>query len=420
VSKMPILRSAMRLRFHIAAFHIRRIRAYPIHLICYKLIVRLSRAILGIVFLPVSVILHIAGCRVLTINTSRIGHLAIEPDLIIKAQRLGLINKKKWIIKINNNAVANAHLLDYWRKHFVVVDRKIVCFVLDCLIFFGFNNYSTQFLINRPNKSQFAYQIYARWGRNPPVISINEVDREWFDACKKRIGLQDNQWYVCVHSREGGYSPVDEDIHRHRNGDIEKLIPAINEIVERGGVVVRMGDSSMKRLPKMYNVIDYAHSDYKCERMDVLLLANAKFIFGNTSGLALVGAIFGVPCALANLVPMSTLGIGPDDISIPKLHLRGKTGEVIPFPEVMSSEVSNYRHSMMYDLAGIVLKENSEDELVGLSREMLDKLDSRYRVIPNHGEMGEKFLCLFRDGHYSHGSVSGVCEAFFRKYENLL
>ena len=42
----------------------------------------------------------------------------------------------------------------------------------------------------------------------------------------------------------------------------------------------------------------------------------SKFILGNTSGIALVGSIFGTPCALANMTPISASGFNSKDISI--------------------------------------------------------------------------------------------------------
>lgn len=71
-----------------------------------------------------------------------------------------------------------------------------------------------------------------------------------------------------------------------------------------------MGDTTMEPLPFLPQVIDYAHHPLRSPRLDIILCARARCILGNTSGIFLVGSIFGVPSA-ANMVPMSVSLIKP-------------------------------------------------------------------------------------------------------------
>ena len=68
--------------------------------------------------------------------------------------------------------------------------------------------------------------------------------------------MTDNDWFVAIHVREGSH----RDQARLPNADIKSYLPMIKEIVSRGGHVVRMGSPLMTPLPKMNNVIDYAHA----------------------------------------------------------------------------------------------------------------------------------------------------------------
>lgn len=417
---MPISRQKFEIFFQNVAFDGRRILGYGFSGIAKRIVIRTLRLLLGTLFLPISLGLHLAGYRRLETFTARIGHLAIEPDLILKAQRLGLIKPRKWILAAPTGKVANSHMLRYWSQHFVVAESKLICFALDCLTFWGFNRLRTSFLINEPHESQLAYEIYSRWGGNGSLLSVTEDDQQWFVDNKLKLGLPPNCWYVCVHAREGGFSPVDEEIQGYRNSSVENLNLAVEEIVHRGGWIVRLGDPTTTKLPPMANVIDYAHSPERSERMDILLCANARFILGNTSGIALVGSVFGVPCALANMVPMSTLGIGKGDISIPKMHIDRSTGRLMTFGEVMSSPVSNFRHKILYEKAGISLEENSAEEILLLTKRMLCSLESNHMSKDKTANVGDLFLAMFRPGHYSFGSQASVCEEFFVKYTHLL
>ena len=64
----------------------------------------------------------------------------------------------------------------------------------------------------------------------------------------------------------------------YRNADPETYYKAFKYITESGGFVIRVGNSNMKKLIKMKNVIDYAHSDLKSDFMDVYLGATSNFL----------------------------------------------------------------------------------------------------------------------------------------------
>ena len=64
--------------------------------------------------------------------------------------------------------------------------------------------------------------------------------------------------------------------------------------------MIRLGDKSMRRLPSLRGVIDYAHSPFKSARMDIFLLAACRMIIGTTSGLTSAAQSFGTPMLLVN------------------------------------------------------------------------------------------------------------------------
>ena len=63
------------------------------------------------------------------------------------------------------------------------------------------------------------------------------------------LGVPDGAWYVGLHVREGGYHAEDTgDKSRHRNAQIEDYFPAIKAVTDRGGYVIRLGDSGVGNL----------------------------------------------------------------------------------------------------------------------------------------------------------------------------
>ena len=69
---------------------------------------------------------------------------------------------------------------------------------------------------------------------------------------------------------------------------------------------------------KMKNVIDYAWSNLKSDRLDFCIIGKARFMIGNTSGITCLASVMGIPCAVTNVVPFCVGWLTEKDIFIPK------------------------------------------------------------------------------------------------------
>jgi putative glycosyltransferase (TIGR04372 family) len=270
--------------------------------------------------------------------------------------------------------------------------------------------------------AQAAYPVFADWGHRPPILSLSSEDDQWGKTMLHNLGLPNDAWFVCVHVREGGFSPIDEKVHSHRNGDIANISLAVQEIITRGGWVIRIGDPSMRRISKTDRVIDYAHSNLRSDRFDIYLCAKAKFILGNTSGIALVGTIFGTPSALANMVPLAALAVGPWDICIPKLHWSFELHRYLTYKEIFNSEVSKFQYREQYDAVGVRTDENTPDEIRDLTIEMFEKLSCSKNIQDDlNTNLSEQhsFFHLMNASHYSFGACSQVGQKFILQHKDL-
>jgi putative glycosyltransferase (TIGR04372 family) len=389
----------------------------------YKLPLKAAKRILSItlwfVLLPLTFLLHLAGYRRVTVFTDRIGHLALEPDCLLKEEALGIIPKRRWFMLAPPERVANHHLLNYWKPLLRVFEGKFICFILESMSRWWVMRYDISHYILAANKAQAAYRIYAQWGDRLPLISLTQEDKEWGEQAIGQLGLPKAAWFICIHVREAGFSPIDEALHSHRNGNIEKTIPAIKEITRRGGWVIRIGDPSMTPLPPLPKVVDYAHHALKSERLDIILCAKAKFILGSTSGIVLVGSLFGVPCAIANMIPMPDLWYNARDISIPKLLWSESLNRYLRFDEVMASPVAQYRYAVLYRGAGIRVEENSAEDILNLTIEMFDRLEGRFVEQGCDEEFFHYLLSQLHDGHYAFGSCARIGTRFLRSHPEL-
>jgi putative glycosyltransferase (TIGR04372 family) len=385
-----------------------------------RLIKRTAMSAGWLLLLPITLVLHATGFRRITVITDRIGHLAAEIDCFLKERALGRLPKRHWFVLAPPGRTANRHLIEYWRAHVTIVESPLLCRVLGVMSWWWLMKLDVSHYVVDVSRSAAYYAVSAEWGDRKPVLELWQADRARGWQMLESMGVPSGSWFVCLHAREGGYSPADEFVHAHRNSDVLKLIPAIELITSRGGWCIRMGDPSTKPLPPMDRVVDYAHHPARSDWMDIFLCASCRFFVGNSSGLCLVGVVFGIPCALTNMIPVSTLGCFARDISIPKLLQRRAGGHYLPFKEILNSPLADYRLAKLYRDAGIEVEENSAEDIRDLVAEMLDRLQGTFVETGEDRELQRRYMSLFRPGHYAYAAASRVGAAFLRKYKNLL
>jgi len=400
-------------------YYVSKIRVVGLDWTLRWIVGRLAAEATWVLLLPITVIAHLAGYRRVTVKLDRIGHLASEFDCFLKERALGRLPQKRWFVVAPPHKVANPCLLDYWMDQVVIVQSPWICPVLGAmgrhgLMEFDIGHYTPAF------KGAATYQsVLAEWGNRPPLLVLKAEHRERGWKALGKMGIPRDGWFVAIHTREPGFSAHDESAHSHRNSDVRKLIPAIQEVRRRGGWVVRMGDPTMQQLPQMDGVVDYAFHPLRCDWMDVFLCAQARFFVGNTSGLYLVATAFGTPCALANVSPASHLASAPSDVSIPKLVRSTPQNRYLTFGEIFGRSIANYRFTQLFAENRLTVEENSEEDLRDLVVEMFDRIDGSYSETAEDRARQSRFSALLRPDHYCFGTASRIGSRFLASHENL-
>ena len=383
---------------------------------------RLAAEMMWVLLLPITVVAHLAGYRRVSIFVERIGHLASELNCFLKERALGRLPERRWFVVAPRGEVANSCLLGYWKRHVTIVEDPWICTVLSAmgrhgLMQFDISHYTPS---SADKAAANYYSVLATWGSRPPLLVLDAEHRErgWDEL--QRMGIPRDAWFIAIHAREPGFSAQDESAHAHRNSDIRRLIPAIQEIGRRSGWVIRMGDPSMQSLSPLEGVVDYAHHPSRCDWMDVFLCAEARFFVGNSSGLFFLATAFGKPCALANMIPSSHLAFAPADVSILKLIWSVRENRYLTFNEIFNQPVADYRYADLFTKDGLRVDENTEEELYGLVVEMLDRIDGCYSGTSDDDALQHWFFSLFRPAHFGYGATGRVGSAFLRRHRDLL
>jgi putative glycosyltransferase (TIGR04372 family) len=366
------------------------------------------------------------GFRLLS-NTNvpqNLGHTALEIDMFIKTGLLGWREPFKGALLVPG-AVSNQCLLDYWKQYITVIQDKQLVEILSPLQ--RWLRLETFFQIlpdGRTVPSIGAMPIVqTEWesqGRKP-LLSLTEEHRARGEICLRQMGIPVGAWYVCLHVRELGYyteSVETTNTGAFRNADILTYEKAIKQIVSRGGWVFRMGDSSMRKLPPMDHVIDYIHTPYKSDWMDVFLCASCKFFFGTTSGLMNVPSVFGVPCALTNWSVLHSLPCFAHDIFIPKIPWNSNENRHYTFIETLTPPIVSMTDQRLR-ASGYRAIDSTPEEIEELAVEMLDRMDGS--IV--YSAEDEALMARARKLFNSPNSTRSLCRmgcAFLRRYSNLL
>jgi putative glycosyltransferase (TIGR04372 family) len=112
-------------------------------------------------------------------------------------------------------------------------------------------------------------------------------------------------------------------------------------------------------------------------------------------------------------------GFLPSDLSIPKL-LRLKDGTMPHFAELFASDISRYHDSRQFTDAGVILLENTPQQIRDLATEMLDVLDGKAQRTAEDEARQETFRRLLTPRHHAYGTRSRIGTAFLREYAHLL
>lgn len=357
-----------------------------------------------------------------TSNIGHIGHLA----QFIQAKKLGLLPENNIKYVLVPDRVANACYLSYLcslgeidvihqNNYKYFYDHYLLPFCETITVWQTKDGYEDLYsIINK---------VYERWRseKRSPLLKIESDHRERGLKVLEDLNIPADAWFVSLHVKDGDRSP--SNLRDGRNCDIDSYIPAIKAITDAGGYVFRMGDHTMKPLPEMPNVIDYALSPYKSDWMDVFLWACCRFFVGTTSGPNLIPPSFGVPQLWTNATPLAQCSVPfPNSLMVPKLWYSRTEQRLLTFSEILACPAGwSERRTLGDDL---VLVDNTADELADGVREMIELTqdgieEGQYDIVKDLSNPLQLKLDQIRETYKTFGKLP-VSRSFLKKHAGLI
>ena len=302
---------------------------------------------------PLFVSRHLFKLKFFRVSGGRFGHLAMNNELLLRRQQLGLLPEKgvKYV-GLAPTTVCNQQLLTMLKRRLTIIQipqpqvvRTITKIMADKSILSRWDLFVT-----------LPYDVgyFPRFHEAKPALSFTEAEEKQGQELLQKMNIKN--WFVCCHVRDSAY--VNQLLKRgdsrytYRNSRVENYFKAAEYIVHQGGHAVRMGAQVEKKLSSLNHhwLIDYA-TRQRTELGDIYLPAKCKFFVGNGSGVASIAEIFNVPVILTNVIPLNPLipsapiahfPPGKNDLFIPKKLWSRWKNRFLTFREMLEFELERF------------------------------------------------------------------------------
>lgn len=205
------------------------------------------------------------------------------------------------------------------------------------------------------------------------------VDHRLREKKLDEIGIKEDRNYICLADRERRNQFDTECDHRSFKFDV--FSKTIKFLEKEGLMAIRMG-KDRKKVQDMPNLLDYAGIFYS-EDLDVMVMSKAKGFISPLSGIDCLAMMFGIPILTINAVAISHEAGGMRytdcDIYIPKKYYDTTKQRYLSLKEMFELERTIRNYKEYFDVAGVELIDNTEDEIAEATEEFIKRIDGKWK-----------------------------------------
>ena len=341
------------------------------------------------------------------LTSSRIGHLALDPELY-SCRRDAKINQptQKYIdiFFLGNKYICNRQLIKMQRRSITILPAFLMVPLFNTNRFFNlFIKKCKQHEIDI--NSQVDRDVHNIVDKFNPHLSFNKEEKLKGEKILNDFGVPENAKFICLIVRDSAYldryknqTLKDFSYHNYRDGDIDRYVLAAEELANRGYYVFRMGVKVHKPLKSANpKIIDYANSKIRSDFMDIYLGANCTFCISTACGFDAIPFIFRKPIAMVFL-PFGHLRVDvKKNLYISNHHINKKNKNKLTISEIFESNVALSFYSEEYQKNNIELQENTPEEIKNLVTEMDERISGTWKETEEDLLLQKKFWDIFEN-----------------------
>ena len=252
----------------------------------------------------------------------------------------------------------------------------------------------------------------------------------------KKIGLQDDQKYICMIARDPMYKNTyqymikkDWSYHSYRDSNINNYLKAAEKLTECNYLVLRIGKGVNSNIvTNNAKIIDYSSSEDRDDFLDIFLSAKCNFFLVGEAGLSSVPNAFRVPIVFVNFAAIEYVySWNSNIITIFKKFWLKEEKRFMTFKEIFSSGAGQFLRTDQYENLGIDLVENTPEEILDASIEMHSRLEGNWDSSNEDEDLQKQFWDIFpndrltRRGKRLHGKITArIGSKYLRENKYLL
>ena len=188
----------------------------------------------------------------------------------------------------------------------------------------------------------------------------------------KRLGLDIKRPIVVLHTREHGYHRLRGQAFR--NANVRNYIPAVRELVERGYVVIRIGDRKMTSIRRdVPDLIELPRLNGYDPILDPYFIERSEFMISCQSGPCSLARALGKPNLVVNAVYNHTTLPEVNELFAFK-HYLDSSGRELGVEEALRRGAHLFDRTDHFEQAGIHLEDTTAEEIHAALLEMLEGL----------------------------------------------
>jgi len=208
------------------------------------------------------------------------------------------------------------------------------------------------------------------------------------------LGLKSEK-YVCLHVRDSGFHN-DPEKRSYRNADIATYKSAILFLIDNGFTVVRLGDTTMPKLD-LYNsgYVEYSHSEFKSDLLDLALIKNCEFYIGMQSGPLDVALMFQKPVLILNMYEwINGCPLKITDRGLIKNISVGGNGRYLKLQEIFRLPFKFTNITIKLRESEIQFTDNSEHQILKTTMDYFNNFKSKTLSLPDKKLLNNKKIFM--------------------------
>lgn len=188
-----------------------------------------------------------------------------------------------------------------------------------------------------------------------------------------KLGIPDGKKFVCIYVRDSGFTKEHSQLKlfKYFTANIYTYQKAIKTIMDKGYYVVRTGDRTEKPLKDHHHFIDYVHSPYFSDILDLYLYRKCEFLMSTGGGGRCAGTFYNKNTLVTNWTPIHTSGncTGKNDTFITKHVFSIEKNRLLSLKEQLILIDTETNHWGFLPDDKYMYVDNSEDELNQMIKE---------------------------------------------------